>query len=45
MSERELLRATADYAADFIDTLGERPVRPEAGAEQLYDALGGPLPE
>jgi glutamate/tyrosine decarboxylase-like PLP-dependent enzyme len=45
VTERELLRATADYAADFIETLGERPVRPEASVEQLYEALGGPLPE
>jgi glutamate/tyrosine decarboxylase-like PLP-dependent enzyme len=45
VSERELLRATADYAADFIDTLAARPIRPEAEVEQLYDALGGPLPK
>jgi len=45
VSERELLRTTAEYAADFIDTLGERPIRAEAGVEQLYEALGGPLPE
>ena len=45
MSERELLRAAADYAADFLDSLGDRPIRAEADVEELYDALGGPLPE
>ena len=30
MSERELLRRTADHAADFFETLETRPVRPEA---------------
>jgi glutamate/tyrosine decarboxylase-like PLP-dependent enzyme len=45
VSERELLHATADYAADFLDTLGDRPVRPEATLEELTATLGGPLPE
>src|SRR5690348_1733778 len=46
MSERDLLHTTADYAADFLDTLGERPIRPEvADADELTRALGGPLPE
>src|SRR5712692_10035123 len=45
MSERELFRQTAEYAADFVETLGERPIRPEVGVEQLVEALGGPLPE
>ena len=45
MNERELLHATADYAADFIETLDERPIRPEADVEELTTALGGPLPE
>src|SRR5437868_2279698 len=45
VSERELLRAAADYAADFLDSLGDRPIRAEADVEELYDALGGPLPE
>ena len=45
MNERELLHATADYAADFLDTLGERPIRPEADVDELTRALGGPLPE
>ena len=45
MSERELLHQTADYAADFLSTLDDRPIRPEASAEELFAALGGPLPE
>jgi glutamate/tyrosine decarboxylase-like PLP-dependent enzyme len=45
VNERELLHATADHAADFLDTLGERPIRPEADVDELTHALGGPLPE
>ena len=45
MTERELLHRTADHAADFIETLGERPVRAAASVEELIEALGGPLPE
>jgi glutamate/tyrosine decarboxylase-like PLP-dependent enzyme len=45
MSERELLRRTADHAADFLETLETRPVRPEASADELFATLGGPLPE
>jgi glutamate/tyrosine decarboxylase-like PLP-dependent enzyme len=42
--ERELLRRTAEIAADFIDTLDERPVFPNGSVEALAAALGGPLP-
>ncbi len=45
MGERELLHAAAEHAADFIETLGDRPVRAQAGVEELYAALGGSLPE
>jgi hypothetical protein len=45
VSERELLHQTADYAADFLSTLDERPVRPDASVDELFAALGGPLPE
>jgi glutamate/tyrosine decarboxylase-like PLP-dependent enzyme len=45
MSERELLRQTADAAADFLETLESRPIRPELDVEQLFASLGGPLPE
>lgn len=43
--ERELLRRTAEIAADFVETLGDRSIRPAAGVEELRAALGGPLPE
>jgi glutamate/tyrosine decarboxylase-like PLP-dependent enzyme len=45
MSERDLLHQTADYAADFLSTLDERPIRSEATADELFESLGGPLPE
>jgi glutamate/tyrosine decarboxylase-like PLP-dependent enzyme len=41
--ERELLRRTADIAADFIETLDDRPIRPEASVDELRTSLGGPL--
>jgi glutamate/tyrosine decarboxylase-like PLP-dependent enzyme len=43
--ERELLRRTAEIAADYLESLGERPVFPTAPVEELAAALGGPLPE
>ncbi len=42
---RDLLRRTADHAADFLETLDARRVYPEVRVEELRDALGGPLPE
>jgi hypothetical protein len=42
---RDLLRRTADIAADFLESLDERPVWPPATLAELRDALGGPLPE
>ena len=45
MDERELLHRTADYAADFLETLDDRPIRAEATLEELTAALGGPLPQ
>jgi glutamate/tyrosine decarboxylase-like PLP-dependent enzyme len=44
-SERELLRRTAEIAADFLDTLDDRAIRPSAGVGELREALGGPLPD
>src|SRR5690242_3250482 len=41
----ELLRRTAELAAGYLDTLGERPVFPDVTPEQLREALGGALPE
>jgi glutamate/tyrosine decarboxylase-like PLP-dependent enzyme len=45
VDERELLHLTADYAADFLATLDERPIRAEATLEELTASLGGPLPQ
>jgi hypothetical protein len=46
MSEiRDLLRETADLAADFLDSLDRRPVFPPASVEKLRARLGGPLPD
>jgi glutamate/tyrosine decarboxylase-like PLP-dependent enzyme len=42
---RDLLRRTADLAADFLDSLDDRPVFPRVSAEQLRRSLGGPLPD
>ena len=45
MNERSLFRQTADHAADFVETLDTRPIPERAEMEELYDALGGSLPE
>jgi glutamate/tyrosine decarboxylase-like PLP-dependent enzyme len=42
---RDLFDLTADYAAQFHETLGDRPVRAQATYDELVEALGGPLPE
>ena len=42
---RDLFGLTADYAAQFLGSLDERPVRTMASIEELRTALGGPLPE
>jgi glutamate/tyrosine decarboxylase-like PLP-dependent enzyme len=41
---RKLLRRTADLAADYLDSLEERPVFPRVSADELRRSLGGPLP-
>jgi glutamate/tyrosine decarboxylase-like PLP-dependent enzyme len=43
--ERELLRRTAEIAADFVESLGDRPVWPPVTVEELREALGGSLPD
>ena len=43
--ERELLRRTAEIAADFLETLDERPVFPAAMPDELDDATFTTLPE
>jgi glutamate/tyrosine decarboxylase-like PLP-dependent enzyme len=42
---RDLLRRTAELAADYLDSLSERPVFPDVTPDQLRRALGGPLPD
>jgi glutamate/tyrosine decarboxylase-like PLP-dependent enzyme len=42
---RELLGLTAGIAADFYDTLPERPVFPAVDADELRAAFAAPLPE
>ena len=43
-TDRALLHRTADLAADFLESLDERPVAAAAGRDALLAALGGPLP-
>jgi glutamate/tyrosine decarboxylase-like PLP-dependent enzyme len=43
--DRELLRRTADLAADYLESLDERPVFPPAALDELRAALDVPLPE
>src|SRR5947209_2584398 len=46
MSEfRSLLHTTADLSADFYESLPERAVYPAVSADELREALGGPLPQ
>jgi glutamate/tyrosine decarboxylase-like PLP-dependent enzyme len=42
---RGLFELTAAIAADFYETLPERPVYPRATVAELHAALSGPLPE
>ena len=44
-TDRVLLERTAGLAADFLESLDERPVVPRAGREELLASLGGPLPQ
>ena len=43
-TDRALLQRTAELAADFLESLDERPVAPRAGRDELLASLGGPLP-
>jgi glutamate/tyrosine decarboxylase-like PLP-dependent enzyme len=40
---RALLQRTADLAADFLDSLEERPVFPQVSVDELHAALNVPL--
>jgi glutamate/tyrosine decarboxylase-like PLP-dependent enzyme len=42
---RDLLHQTADHAADFLESLGERPVMPKVDLEALRKRMGGPVPD
>jgi len=42
---RALLRQTADLAADYLDGIERRPVRPSASHDELLATIGGPLPD
>jgi glutamate/tyrosine decarboxylase-like PLP-dependent enzyme len=42
---RDLLRETADLAADFLESIPGRPVFPRVELDELRARLGGPLPE
>jgi glutamate/tyrosine decarboxylase-like PLP-dependent enzyme len=42
---RELFELTAAIAADFYETLADRPVYPRATVAELHAALSAPLPE
>jgi glutamate/tyrosine decarboxylase-like PLP-dependent enzyme len=44
VSERELLRRTAEIAADYLESLESRSVFPTVSAAELRATLGGPLP-
>jgi glutamate/tyrosine decarboxylase-like PLP-dependent enzyme len=42
---RPLLHRTAELAADYLESLEQRPVFPQVSADDLRQALGGPLPD
>ena len=42
---RALLQRTADLAADFLDSLDERPVFPQVSVDELRSTLRVPLPD
>lgn len=44
-TERELLRRTAEIAADYLETLDRSPIRPERGYGEMLAELDGPVPE
>jgi glutamate/tyrosine decarboxylase-like PLP-dependent enzyme len=45
VTERDLLARTAELAADYVETLDTRPVRPERGYRKMLALLDEPLPE
>lgn len=45
MDDRELLRRTADHAADFLESLDSRPVHPAIGVDDVSAVLTTELPD
>jgi glutamate/tyrosine decarboxylase-like PLP-dependent enzyme len=45
VSERDLLRRTAELAADYVETLDTRPVYPQATVDELRAGIDVPLPD
>ena len=45
MTERDLLTRTAALAADYLESLDTRPVRPERTYREMHAALDRPVPE
>jgi glutamate/tyrosine decarboxylase-like PLP-dependent enzyme len=45
VTERDLLARTAELAADYVETLDTRPVRPERGYRDMLALLDEPLPD
>jgi glutamate/tyrosine decarboxylase-like PLP-dependent enzyme len=43
--ERAILRRTAELAADYVDTLATRPIRPDADYATMLQAVDGPVPD
>jgi glutamate/tyrosine decarboxylase-like PLP-dependent enzyme len=43
--EANVLRMTAEYSAQYLESLDGRPIGPTASVEELRESLGGPLPE
>jgi glutamate/tyrosine decarboxylase-like PLP-dependent enzyme len=44
-TERALLRRTAEIAADYLETLDTRPIRPERRYAEMLAELDGPVPD
>ena len=45
MTERELLARTAGIAADYLESLGTRPVGPSRSYREMHANLDGPVPD
>src|SRR5919108_6003072 len=45
MTDRDLLTSAANHAAEFLESLDNRPIFPRTTPEELRAALGAPLPE